>query len=318
MLNQRLFAEGPQEHSNSASDHEEWLAYGYASDASASNNSVSLLERGERKRNGPPAQEAPSRKPHSFMRYFGASGSAGYRTTETPQMSTDLTRRKAPRFASSTEGYQFYKDQYENTLSRFSSLDEERRKNQDQYLAVKASLDGEVARLRSEVARLHDEIADKNGCITELTDVNTQIRQAAARLQVNMSRKNVVFAVPPPDDDLIGQISTILNKIKTWSAAFASAGPVNPAALREEDLPHYRAIFPNITDLESLQKQFQDKKRRRLFVRGWAAYIMCNAVFPASPNKHHPGSKAPDCGVDESSAEGIVALENTMRTSGEP
>ncbi|KAL0255189.1 hypothetical protein SLS55_009719 [Diplodia seriata] len=147
--------------------------------------------------------------------------------------------------------------------------------------------------------------------VKRLTDENISMKRAADKLHVSMSRKDDLFAEQLPDDHILGSIFTLLGQIKGWSTHFLKAGDVGHAMLKEEDLVHYRAVFPGVRSLESLQEQFHDRKRRRLFVRAWTAYVICDAVFSVSRHKPH----ARDVEVTNASlVERILALESMMRS----
>ncbi|OJD33365.1 uncharacterized protein BKCO1_3100057 [Diplodia corticola] len=130
-----------------------------------------------------------------------------------------------------------------------------------------------------------------------------------------MSKKDLFFGEQLPDDVVRSKFGALTSSITAWSGAFACVGPVAPAALREEHRPLYRKamILGATGTLDSLHNAFQEKKHRKLFVRGWAAYAMCDAVFRTFQRETHPGSKALNCFGDMLSSETIRTWEDIIR-----
>ncbi|KAH0368177.1 hypothetical protein KCU65_g4235, partial [Aureobasidium melanogenum] len=189
--------------------------------------------------------------------------------------------------------------------TRWSEIEESLGASREQDLEKINNLRAkEIQHLQCEKADLAKEIDD--------------IRRAADKLQANMRKKEVSFAPQLLDNEVLSKIGTLMNKIKSWSKYFkgSTSGPaVQPD---EESLHVYRNVFLGIVDLNPLGSMLEDRKRRRLFVRGLTAYIMCLKIFPASPTKLHHGSGAPDRSIDPGSAKSFSALENTMLTSDLP
>ncbi|OJD33675.1 uncharacterized protein BKCO1_2800034 [Diplodia corticola] len=163
--------------------------------------------------------------------------------------------------------------------------------------------------LQQHLHRLQEQFNEEKEEVRRLADENDRIKRAADKLQISMNKKDVIFADQPPDDYILGRVFGLLGQIKGWSTHFLRAGSVGPAALKEADLEHYRAVFPGARNLDALQQQFQDKKRRRLFVRGWTAYAMCDAVF-STPRDDRLN--------DDSAVERMFALESMMRSMDVP
>lgn len=150
----------------------------------------------------------------------------------------------------------------------------------------------------------------------DLTKEIDDIKRAADKLQTNMRKKDMSFAPQLSDSEVLPRIYTLMGKIKSWSRYFLGSDSSPSANFDEENLHIYRTVFLGIVDLNSLRSMLEDRKRRRLFVRGLTAYTMCTTIFPASPTKHHHGSDAPDRSIDSASAKSFSTLENTMLSSG--
>ncbi|KAL1613683.1 hypothetical protein SLS54_010380 [Diplodia seriata] len=165
--------------------------------------------------------------------------------------------------------------------------------------------------LQQQLRKVKEQLDAQRDEVKRLTDENISMKRAADKLHVSMSRKDDLFAEQLPDDRILGSIVTLFGQIKGWSTHFLKAGDVGQAMLKEEDLVHYRSVFPRVRSLESLQEQFHDRKRRRLFVRAWTAYVICDAVFSASRQKAHAGDVEV---TDASTVERILALEGMMRS----
>ncbi|KAB2571454.1 hypothetical protein DBV05_g9872 [Lasiodiplodia theobromae] len=161
---------------------------------------------------------------------------------------------------------------------------------------------------REKVDHLEEEIA-------HLTYKNQQMNHAAKNLQTYMSKQPIFFSDQLPDEHILGKTFLLLKRIKDWSALFSGHETASQAAIQDEDLDQYRAVFPGTTDLESLHAQLRDGKRRRLFVRGWTAYIICNTVFPASRDGVPSVPKSEDSmPANEAYQEKVLELENMMRS----
>ncbi|KAJ4993515.1 hypothetical protein SVAN01_01063 [Stagonosporopsis vannaccii] len=96
------------------------------------------------------------------------------------------------------------------------------------------------------------------------------------QMQSTLDNKDSFLGTQINDEDLQRRFNTLMIEIKTWSGRF-NDGTTSP--FRLDRLSEYQCVLPRCVDLRHLDKITADKKRKRLFVRGWAAYIMCTRLF---------------------------------------
>ncbi|KAF1995327.1 hypothetical protein P154DRAFT_580897 [Amniculicola lignicola CBS 123094] len=102
-------------------------------------------------------------------------------------------------------------------------------------------------------------------------------KRSANLLEAAMDNKEVFLGAQARNDDEVRQkFASILSSIKTWSNNF-NAGSGH--TFREDMMPEYLRVAPLCMKLQTLEQTVADKKRKRLFVRGWAAYIMTKSLF---------------------------------------
>ncbi|KAL1621385.1 hypothetical protein SLS56_009218, partial [Neofusicoccum ribis] len=188
------------------------------------------------------------------------------------------------------------------------------------YNKMESNLQAEVAHLTTELRQTREQNGHLVKQNNQLNDLNAQINeekealvQAADNLHLSMAKMEVMFAEQPPDDIVLGRINTVINRIKTWSVEFSSTGPTSPAALLDDDLVNYHVIFPETTDLDYLHQQFLEKKRRRLFVRGWTAYCIFSMISLAPHDGVFEDRNPSDCKIEEPYVEKIMEAERAMK-----
>lgn len=245
--------------------------------------------------------------------------SSGYATNSVPGLQKDEIRpldrvnsKTADQYMKDPRAGSVQRFDYQTRMDECNSMRREIKflRDQNRVLARgKEGLETENISLDTEVKKLR---RDKADLVKEIDD----IKRAADKLQTNMRKKDVSFASQLPDSEVLPRIYTLMSKIKSWSRYFLGSESSPSANLNEENLHIYRTVFLGIVDLDSLQSMLKDRKRRRLFVRGLTAYIMCMTIFPASPTKLHLGSDALDRSIDYGSAKSFSTLENTMISSG--
>lgn len=222
-------------------------------------------------------------------------------TVEPQQGTPRYIRQTAPRIFSEKDKKTFYREQCEYVITKLNAASSDNSILQAQLEELK-----EIFRER--VDHLEEEIA-------HLTYKNQQMNHAAKNLQTYMAKQPILFSDQLPDDQIVGKTFLLLKRIKDWSALFSGHETASRAELQEDDLDQYRAVFPGTTDLELLHAQLCDGKRRRLFVRGWTAYIICNTVFSASRDGVPSVPKTQDSmPANEAYQERVLELENMMRS----
>ncbi|KAG9760354.1 hypothetical protein KCU73_g2934, partial [Aureobasidium melanogenum] len=203
---------------------------------------------------------------------------------------------------------------YQTLLDECNSMRKEIAYLKGEYMALAREKQDLETMNTSRVIEVENLQCEKADLTKEIDD----IKRAADKLQTNMRKKDVSFAPQLPDSEVLPKIYTLISKIKSWSRYFLGSDSSPSANFDSKNLHIYRTVFLGIVDLNSLRSMLEDRKRRRLFVRGLTAYIMCMTIFPASPTKHHRGSDAPDRSIDSASAKSFSTLENTMLSSGLP
>lgn len=108
-------------------------------------------------------------------------------------------------------------------------------------------------------------------------DQVSRTKRSANLLETTMENKEIFLGAQARNDDEVrGKFKSIISSIKTWSNNF-NAGVGH--AFSEDMLLEYQRVAPLCTQMQYLEKVVDDKKRKRLFVRGWAAYIMTKLLF---------------------------------------
>jgi len=136
-------------------------------------------------------------------------------------------------------------------------------------------------------------------------------KRSANLLETAMDNKEVFLGTQARNDDEVrGKFGSILSSIKTWSNNF-NAGSGH--TFREDMLPEYQRVAPLCTKLQTLEQTVTDKKRKRLFVRGWAAYVMTKSLFRTLDPL---GDLGKDIWLDGGVGDTFSRLENELWFSG--
>lgn len=126
-----------------------------------------------------------------------------------------------------------------------------------------------------------------------------------------MDNKEVFLGIQAQNDDEIHQkFGSIFTSIKTWSNNF-NAGSGH--AFREDMMPEYQRVAPLCTNLQILEQIVAEKRQKRLFVRGWAAYVMTRSLFRTLDPQ---GNLGEDVWMDGTNSEIFSRLENTLWFAG--
>jgi predicted RNase H-like nuclease (RuvC/YqgF family) len=124
-------------------------------------------------------------------------------------------------------------------------------------------------------ARQEEEIHDLRLQITENAQIVERTKQSAKQIQAELENKEFFLGRQGTDEEIQHQLDSLLSSIKTWSTKFMAKGVV--IALDENRISEYLHIAPSYLpgSLKELEKALsKDRKKRRLFVRGLAAYKM--------------------------------------------
>jgi hypothetical protein len=153
--------------------------------------------------------------------------------------------------------------------------------------------------------KLQDELAKER-------DRADRTKRSVNLLETEMDSKEFFLGDQARNDDEVrGKFGSLLSSIKTWSNNFnAGAG----YAFKEEMLPDYQRVAPLCIHIERLEHLVNDKRRKRLFVRGWAAYIMMKLLFRTLDPL---GDYGTDVWVEASTADTFARLENKLWFTGQ-
>ncbi|KAH8690416.1 hypothetical protein GQ44DRAFT_765478 [Phaeosphaeriaceae sp. PMI808] len=122
---------------------------------------------------------------------------------------------------------------------------------------------------QSQVQELNDKLASAQDSVN-------RTKRSANQMQTTMDNKELFLGVQAHDDDIHTKFGSIVSSIKTLSSHF-SAGSSH--AFHEGMLREYQMVAPRISNISDLENLISNKRRKRLFARGWAAYIMSVKLF---------------------------------------
>ena len=140
-----------------------------------------------------------------------------------------------------------------------------------------------------------------------------QARRSAHHLQTILDNREFFLGPQISDDDMRTDFSSIFTAIKTWSYHFIS-GPKDALVDQRTDLlDKFQYILPLCSDHSQLERYADSKSKRRLLVRGWAAYIACKRLLPTDADGE-AGKVEP--WLDAASAQSFFMLEPKIRSTG--
>jgi hypothetical protein len=137
--------------------------------------------------------------------------------------------------------------------------------------------------------------------------------RSADQMQSAMDNRESFLGEQANDEEVCGMFDKLTNDIKTWSTNF-SGGSAN--TLSESDFPDYQRVVPNYTEIGHLNKILTVKKQKRLFVRGWTAYVVCT-LLNRSLDLPPVGDLGEDVWLNQAVADNFRCLENQLWLSGE-
>ncbi|KAF2034236.1 hypothetical protein EK21DRAFT_108275 [Setomelanomma holmii] len=130
-------------------------------------------------------------------------------------------------------------------------------------------------------------------------------KRSANKMQTTMDNRELFLGDQAHDDDICSTFSGLMTAIKTWSQKF-SGGKGN--SFKEEDFSEYQRVTPLCSGLRDLEGVTSQKKRKRLFVRGWTAYIMSQSLFRTFDGM----LQGMDVWLDQGLAEGFSYIEKAL------
>ncbi|KAJ4292501.1 hypothetical protein N0V90_009163 [Kalmusia sp. IMI 367209] len=132
-------------------------------------------------------------------------------------------------------------------------------------------------------------------------------KRSAHQMQTTLDNKELFLGPQSSDDEVKARFSALLTSIKTWSINFSGQGASKFAL---ESLPAYQRVAPLSSQIEYLEKTITtSKKQKRLFVRGWVAFIMSHHLFRTLDLMGDMGS---DLWLENAFAQNFACLENRL------
>ncbi|KAL8821400.1 MAG: hypothetical protein Q9223_000549 [Gallowayella weberi] len=138
-----------------------------------------------------------------------------------------------------------------------------------------------------------------------------RVTQSAHHMQTVMDNKELFLGPQATDDEVRARFDSVLASIKTWSTNFTS-GSVESDMFKEEYLADYQSVAPMCRNTSHLMRLVSNKKCRRLFVRGWAAFVMSKLLFRTLETENQPASQAHDLWLDSSTAQSFLNIEDVI------
>ncbi|KAL8798871.1 MAG: hypothetical protein Q9182_006327 [Xanthomendoza sp. 2 TL-2023] len=138
-----------------------------------------------------------------------------------------------------------------------------------------------------------------------------RVTQSAHHMQTEMDNKELFLGPQATDDEVRARFDSVLASIKTWSTNFTS-GSVESDVFKEDSLADYQSVAPMCRNTLHLMQVVGTKKRRRLFVRGWAACVMSKLLFRTLGTENQPASQAHDLWLDSSTAQSFLKIEDVI------
>ncbi|KAF2200938.1 hypothetical protein GQ43DRAFT_432074 [Delitschia confertaspora ATCC 74209] len=191
----------------------------------------------------------------------------------------------------------------------YESKEQRYRRQREEWKAAYASLEQDSRHREDIIRNLQVELEKA------LKD-NERTKSSANQMQQAMDNKELFLGPQATDDDIRIRFGSLNSSIKTWSSNFLSESSTMPI-FREDLLSSYLDIVPLCREVRHIENLVSERKVRRLFVRGWAAYVISNLVFRALPaesqnGETHQGSAGADLWLGESERNSLLTLENRL------
>lgn len=138
-----------------------------------------------------------------------------------------------------------------------------------------------------------------------------RVKRSAHHLQTILDNKQFFLGPQATDDDMRTRFSSILTSIKTWSTHFIY-GPIEAWSTANDQLDKYQCVLPMCTHMSHVEEAAATKKQRRLFVRGWTAFIACRCILGTNTNSK---VEAIDLWLDSKAAESFSCLERKFSST---
>jgi len=128
----------------------------------------------------------------------------------------------------------------------------------------------ERAAYHENMQKMHDHIQAVEKANTDLV---SRIRQTEERLEKAMDARNVHVGTRDSDASIIDRFHHINEQINTWSIPFAHENKIKLDPMPKGMPERIQRVLP-AASIEEIHGILRDKKRRRLFMRGYAGLTM--------------------------------------------
>jgi hypothetical protein len=178
---------------------------------------------------------------------------------------------------------------------------EEAKSQKTKFKRLIEQLEDELAGSLAEVGQLKAALMDEQ---TRLA----QTKRSADQMQSTMDNRESFLGQQSNDESMCGAFDRLMNDIKTWSTQFVGG---TTDTFKKEKFLEYQRVAPRLTELQSFAKMTANKRQKRLFVRGWAAYIMCTRLF-RTLDLAPAGNSGDDVWVAKPLADSFQVLESWL------
>ncbi|KAF2501748.1 hypothetical protein BU16DRAFT_613586 [Lophium mytilinum] len=168
--------------------------------------------------------------------------------------------------------------------------------------------------LQENFIRNDQKLKDTRDELDKALAVNERTKQSVTKMQKAMDDKELFLGPQMTDDDIQTKFKSLIGSIKTWSSSFL--GDYSKPKFSQESVLGYAQVLSLCPEVRSIESTLANKKNRRLFVRGWTAYVMSDLVF-----RHPvptPGGEGPkkvafsDLWLEESDRNSLRELESRL------
>ncbi|KAF2624865.1 hypothetical protein BU25DRAFT_460707 [Macroventuria anomochaeta] len=123
-----------------------------------------------------------------------------------------------------------------------------------------------------------------------------------------MDERETFLGEQASDEDVYGKFDKLMSEIRTWSSHFNGG---NADSFKEDRFSEYQNIVPLYTELRDLDEITTKKRKKRLFVRGWTAYVICTKLF-RTLDLAPAGDLGNDVWLGNALADNFRCLENQL------
>lgn len=176
----------------------------------------------------------------------------------------------------------------------------------DKLRAEKDKLDSHREVLEAENLSLQHQLWDARGTADKAT---SSLNQANSALE----SKALFLDQQLQDSEIVGKFEQLLSDIRTWSVDFIKGkGLLAHGNFSHENLQQYFDVLPACTSVKQLVGTTQEKTKRRLFVRGWVAYVMVHRLIRSTQANKPMSAMAKDHWLDAQAADALAELEGRI------